>query len=68
MQSSDYKPLRCQHCGRQLALATPTRILFSHGCYCDEPVPLKCSSCGARRYWRPVQKIDAIVYTEGAPV
>jgi len=68
MQNS--KPLRCLHCGRQLALATPARLLFNHGCYCDEPVPLKCGICGARRYWRPAQRLDetlTTVYSEGVP-
>lgn len=68
MPNSEYKPLCCRHCGRQLALATPERLLFSMGCCCDEPVALKCTSCGARRYWRPVRVIDISVILEGAPV
>jgi len=70
MPSSDEKPIICLHCKRQLALATPTRIVFNGGCYCDEPTPLRCASCGARRYWKPARVIDehlAIVYTEPMP-
>jgi hypothetical protein len=54
----DYQPIYCRCCHRQLALATPTRLLFNVGCVCDEPVALKCSSCGARRYWKPVRIVD----------
>ena len=54
MIADDYKPLHCRHCHRQLALATPTRLLFNVGVYCDEPVALRCMTCGARRFWRPI--------------
>ena len=68
----EYKPIRCRHCGRQLALATPQRLLFNDGAYCDEPVAPRCVACGARRYWRPVgETLDAplvLSYTEPVPV
>jgi RNase P subunit RPR2 len=64
----DFKPITCCHCYRQLALATPYRLLFNQGSYCDEPVALRCSTCGARRFWRPLaQSLDSVVievYTE----
>ena len=67
----DYKPICCRHCGRQLALATPERLLFNVGVCCDEPVALRCTGCGARRYWRPLgETLDApliLSYTEGVP-
>lgn len=47
-----YKPITCRHCSRQLALATPTRLLFNEGSSCDKPVTLRCNSCGAERFWR----------------
>lgn len=65
--SDDYKPITCRHCGRQLALATPERLLFSMGCCCDEPVALKCTTCGARRYWRPLRAVDERAILELAP-
>jgi DNA-directed RNA polymerase subunit RPC12/RpoP len=58
---NDYKPITCPHCDAQLALARPDRLLFNQGSYCDEPVPLRCSRCGARRFWKPVQTIDESV-------
>ena len=71
IQDAEYKPLNCRHCGRQLALATPQRLLFNMGCCCDEPVALRCSTCGARRYWRPERAtLDAplvVDYTDGVP-
>lgn len=71
MNNHDYKPITCRHCHAQLALATPTRLLFNQGSYCDEPVPLRCSSCGARRYWQPDREVlDAHVmvgYTDAVP-
>lgn len=71
IQSDEFKPITCRHCQRQLALATPRRLLFNQGSYCDEPVPLKCSSCGARRYWRPLaETIDTLIvieYTDSVP-
>lgn len=64
----DFKPIICRHCKRQLALATPYRLLFNQGSCCDEPVALRCLTCGARRYWRPlVETLDSVVigvYTE----
>jgi hypothetical protein len=71
MQSNaEYKPIRCRCCGQQLALATPTRLLFGHGSYCDEPVPLRCRNCEARLYWRPKKQVDvspAICYADAVP-
>jgi len=67
-QSTDYQPITCHHCKRQLALATPYRLLFNQGSCCDEPVALRCTTCGARRYWRPLQKIDSSAILEPAPV
>lgn len=68
----DYKPFRCRHCGRQLALTNGVRLLFHVGVCCDEPVPLRCTACGARIYWRPVgETLDAplvLSYTERATV
>lgn len=58
-KSDDFKPICCPHCKRQLALATPTRLLFNQGSCCDEPVALRCLTCGARRYWRPVRVLDS---------
>lgn len=52
-QPPNYKPITCRHCARQLALATPTRLLFNEGSYCESRVTLRCSSCGAQRYWQP---------------
>lgn len=49
----DYKPITCRHCARQLALATPQRLLFNEGSSCEGPVTLRCRSCGAQRFWRP---------------
>ncbi len=63
----DYKPIICRRCGRQLALATPTRLLFNQGSCCDEPVALRCTGCGARRYWRPVRIIDSSAILDLAP-
>lgn len=60
-------PLYCRCCHRQLALASPTRLLFSMGCVCDEPVALRCATCGTRRYWRPVRNIDNRVILEIVP-
>jgi hypothetical protein len=66
--AADYKPICCCHCHRQLALATPYRLLFNVGVYCDEPVALRCTACGARRYWRPLNEtLDSVIvvgYTE----
>lgn len=71
INADDLKPITCRHCKRQLALATPHRLLFNQGSYCDEPVPLRCSSCGARRFWRPLaEMLDtplAVSYTESVP-
>lgn len=71
-QPDDYKPIKCCHCGRQLALATPYRLLFNQGSCCDEPVALRCLTCGARRFWRPLpETIDTVIvvgYTESVPV
>lgn len=64
----DYKPIRCTHCQHQLALATPTRLLFNQGSYCDEPVPLRCSNCGARRFWRPRRTLDTLLSVEYSDV
>ena len=67
----DLKPITCRHCKRQLALATPYRLLFNQGSCCDEPVALRCTSCGARRFWRPVaETLDSafvVSYTESMP-
>lgn len=54
----DYKALDCLHCRRQLALATPTRLLFNQGSYCESKVTLRCSTCGAQRCWQPLRVLD----------
>ena len=58
---TDFTPLHCRCCHRQLALATPYRLLFNVGVCCEEPVALRCMTCGARRFWKP---LDSIVYTD----
>lgn len=63
----DYKPLACTHCARQLALATPTKLLFNAGSCCDKPVTLRCTTCGAERFWKPQQSLDNRAILETAP-
>jgi hypothetical protein len=68
MQS--FKWIKCHCCGRQLALTNDRRIILGSGGYCDEPVPLKCQGCGARRYWKPLKVVDVLdqkEYTEFVP-
>lgn len=69
-QPPDYKPITCRHCARQLALATPQRLLFNEGSYCESRVTLRCSSCGAQLMWKPVQNLDEtaqMCYAEAVP-
>lgn len=69
--NDDYKPITCRQCQRQLALATPYRLLFNQGSYCESKVTLRCSGCGAQRYWHPMREmLDTAVpvrYTESVP-
>lgn len=65
----DYKPYRCRCCDRHLALTNGKRLLFGEA-YTDEPIPIKCSGCGARSYWRPIKEVDiaqSVAYTELVP-
>lgn len=65
-----YDVISCKCCGQHLALTNGSRIVFGEGGYCDEPIPLKCSNCGARRVWKPLPMLDSarlIRYTELTP-
>lgn len=68
---TDFQPLYCLHCRRQLAVASPTRVVFNEGAYTEEPLAIRCNSCGARRYWSPQKKVvdvtAVIVYSERVP-
>jgi len=63
----DYKPLTCPHCRCQLALATPTKLLFNAGSCCDKPVTLRCTTCGAERFWKPQPALDSCAILQVAP-
>jgi RNase P subunit RPR2 len=70
MPNTDYTPLTCPHCKAMLVLARPDRLLFNNGCYCESKVTLRCSTCGAQRYWQPERTIDepvTICYANSVP-
>ena len=68
---TDYTPFCCRHCHHHLAVTNGERVVLGEGAYSDEAIPLRCSSCGCRRIWKPVKKVvdasERMAYTTLVP-
>lgn len=62
----DYKPYHCRCCRRALAVTNGCRLLIGEA-YTDEPITLRCASCGSRQTWKPVDKEHTQAYTTLQP-